>query len=71
MKCLRSDPHVKVKVVTCRIRFNLLVLAFAATCSEMALQSVLSDSEGKMSKLSMYMSKSQKIRMDYSRHDGY
>ena len=33
--------------------------------SEMALQSVLFDSENNMSKLSMYKSKSKKIKMDY------
>ena len=37
--------------------------------SEMALQSVLSDSEGKMLKLSMYKFKAKvEVRMDYSCH---
>ena len=38
-------------------RDSFLVLVFAATQSEMALWSVLFDSENKMSKLSMYKSK--------------
>ena len=49
----------------------ILVLVFAATCSEMALGSVLFDPEWKMAKLLMYKSNSQKLRMDYSRNDGY
>ena len=50
-------------------RDYFLVLVFAATRSEMALQSVFSDSKGKMSKLLMYTSKSKKVKMDYSCHD--
>ena len=52
-------------------RDYFLVLAFPATHSEMALRSVLSDSEGKMEKLSMYELNSQKVRMDYSCYGRY
>ena len=59
-----------------------LVLVFAATRSEMALQSVLSNFEGKMaachvrfeskmSKLLMYKSKSKKVKMNYSSYGRY
>ena len=49
-----------------------LVLVFAATLSEMALQSVYplnrkTQAENKMSKLSINKSKSKKVRMNYSR----
>ena len=37
----------------------------------MVLMVVLFDSEGKMSKLSMCMSKSKKVKMDYSCHGRY
>ena len=49
----------------------ILVLVFAATLSEMALMVILFDSENKMSKLSMHMSKSKKVKMNYSSHGGY
>ena len=39
--------------------------------SEMALMVVLFDSKKKMSKLSMYMLKSKKVKMDYSSHYKY
>ena len=48
----------------------ILVLVFTATRKEMSLP-VLFDPKNKMSKLSMYMSKSSKIRMDYSKHGIY
>ena len=53
------------------VAISFLVLVFAATPKEMALRPILFDPKNKMSKLSMYMSKLTKIRMDYSRHGIY
>ena len=44
---------------------------FAATRKKLALMVVLFEPEGKMSNLSMYMSKSKKVRMEYSCHGRY
>ena len=53
------------------VAITFLVLVFATTHKEIALRPVLFDPKNKMSKLSMYMSKSTKIRMDYSKHGIY
>ena len=59
-----------------KVSGRFLVLVFAATLSEMALQSVYplnrkTKAENKMSKLLINKSKSKKVRMNYSRCHRY